>query len=241
MTKNYRALIVDDERLARNDLASLLKNFSNIEIVSEAEDVPSAIAEIKTHDPDLLFLDIQMPGDSGFELLNKIDFKGKVIFVTAYDKYAIRAFDVNAIDYLMKPVLPERLRKAIEKLEEDEQQIIVEGKKLKYDDRLFINFNDQMKFLKVNSIVCIEANGDYTNLYLKDGGKGLVLKPMNEWEDRLPENYFSRIHRSSIINLDFVMKVEKWFNYSYRIHMKSIDEPLTMSRRYAKRLKDKMG
>lgn len=239
--KNYRALVVDDERLARNDLISHLKEFDNIEIVSEAEDVPSALIEIEKHSPDLLFLDIQMPGQSGFELLNKIDFKGKVIFVTAYDKYAIRAFDVNAIDYLMKPILPERLRKSIERLEEDQQQIIVESKKLNMDDRLFINFNDQMRFLKVSAIVHIEANGDYTNLYLKEGDKGLVLKPMNEWEERLPEKYFCRIHRGSIINLDFVAKVEKWFNYSYRVYLNNIAEPITMSRRYAKKLKDKMG
>jgi two-component system LytT family response regulator len=239
--KPWNALIIDDERLARKDLSSLLENHPEIKIVGEAEDVPSAQIGITELQPDLIFLDIQMPGESGFDLLDKMEVSAKIIFVTAYDEYAIRAFEVNAVDYLLKPVNPERLAHALDKLEEDESETGGSARTLGYDDRLFLMVGSHFKFLKVDSILSIQAAGDYTEVFTGDGKKGLTLKSMKEWESRLPEQYFIRIHRSTIVNMDHIERVEEWFNYSFRVYLKGREEPLMMSRRYAAKLKDKLG
>jgi two-component system LytT family response regulator len=241
MSKAYRAIIIDDERLARSDLISLLKAFPNITLVGEASDVPSALKAIEQLNPDVIFLDIQMPGQSGFDLLNLADTSAKIIFVTAFDEYALRAFEVNALDYLLKPVNPKRLRDAIEKLDAEVTNEYSHLRKLNYDDRLFLQVNSNMKFVKIGDLVCVNASGDYSEIYINEGKKGLTTKSMREWEGRLPEKHFCRIHRSTIINLDYVTKVEKWFNNSYRLHLKGIETPMVMSRRYASKLKDLLG
>jgi len=240
MMKNlYNALIVDDERLARQDLKDLLKDCENIRIVGEADSVKTAQKAIEELSPDVIFLDIQMPGESGFELLEKIRVTAKIIFVTAYDEYAIRAFEINALDYLLKPVSPERLKRALERLEIQEDTDILTTKKILNNDHLFLLFNNQFKFILVKTIISINAAGDYSELHLSDGHKGLVQKSMKEWEDRLPEN-FCRIHRSNIINLEFIDHLEEWFNYSYQVYLKGIKEPFVMSRRFAVKLKEKL-
>lgn len=240
--KKYKALVVDDERLARKGLISMLAEFPQLESVGEAEDVPSAIKAIEELQPDIVFLDIQMPGQSGFDLIEQIDFSGKIIFVTAYDEYALRAFEINALDYLMKPVTDDRLRKSLERIEQETQENELITKKtnelLNYDDRLFTSIGTKVQFLKVNSIVLIQSEGDYTYVTTNTTTKGLVTKTMKEWEERLPEKYFCRVHRNSIINTDFIEEMEKWFNYSYRVKLKGIEEPVIISRRYAKKLKD---
>ena len=134
MKENISAIIIDDERLARKELASMLSEFSNISILGEADDVTSAVEQIEKHNPDVIFLDIQMPGESGFDLLNKIDKELKVIFVTAYDEYAIEAFEINALDYLLKPINPERLKKAVKRLSDAKEGIKTSVKPGKYDD-----------------------------------------------------------------------------------------------------------
>lgn len=243
MKKYFRALIVDDERLSRKELKSMLAEYDNVEIIGEAEDVPSAEQAAGELKPDVIFLDIQMPGQTGFDLLDKIDNKIKIIFVTAYDEYAIKAFEVNAMDYLLKPINPERLRASIERLELENDNTIIEEnlRVLSYDDRLFLMLNNHMKFLKLDSLISINAAGDYTELLLKGGQKGLTLKSMKEWETRLPEQYFCRIHRSTILNMEYVEKVEEWFNHSFRVYCTGIEEPFVMSRRYAVKLKEKLG
>lgn len=241
MIRTYRAIIVDDERLARNDLSGLLKEFPNLTIVGEASDVPSALKVIEQLNPDVIFLDIQMPGQTGFDLLNQADTSAKIIFVTAFDEYALRAFEVNALDYLLKPVNPKRLKEAIDKLDFEPADKYAQLRKLKYDDRLFLQVNSNMKFIKISDLVCISASGDYSEICIADGKKGLTVKSMHEWEARLPEKHFCRIHRSTIINLDYVNKVEKWFNNSYRLHIKGLETPAVMSRRYASKLKDLLG
>lgn len=237
----YNALVIDDERLARKELIGMLSEFSCIKSIHEADDVSSAVKMIESVNPNLLFLDIQMPGETGFDLINQIDYTGKIIFVTAYDQYAIRAFEVNAMDYLLKPVTPERLQKSINKLEKESIKPIETDYNLKYNDRLFLTIGTQLLFVKISSIISIESDGDYTKVFTSEGRKGLVSKSMKEWELRLPANYFSRIHRATIINLEFVENIEKWFNYSYRLHLKGIEEPYIISRRYAKQLKEKFG
>jgi two-component system LytT family response regulator len=237
--KKYNALIVDDERLARNELIRMLSEFSNIRIIGEAEDVPGAVKAITDLQPNVIFLDIQMPGKSGFDLLNEIETDAKIIFVTAFDEYAIRAFEVNALDYLLKPITRDRLAGAVERLEQD--QMPPGLRKLRYDDRLFLMVDSKMSFLKIDSIVAISSAGDYTEIHIAGGEKGLTAKSMKEWETRLPENYFCRIHRSTIINMEYINRLEEWFNYSYRIYMKGLEDPYLLSRRYVARLKSKMG
>ncbi len=241
MKTKFKSLIVDDERLARKDLITLLSEFDNIEIAGEADSVSSARNQIEKLHPDLIFLDIQMPGESGFELLEKIDNRLKVIFVTAFDEYAIRAFEVNALDYLLKPISPERLVKTIEKLESQSDSQQAEERRLDYDDHMFITLNSHMKFLKIKSILSISAAGDYSEILTTDKTRGLVLKSMKEWEKRLPEQHFCRIHRSTIINMDYIDRLEEWFNYSYLVYLRTLEKPLIISRRYVSRLKDRLG
>jgi two-component system LytT family response regulator len=242
MEKIIRALIVDDERLARKDLRSLLSEHATIEVIGEADSVRSAAEFIRTHDPDLLFLDVQMPGESGFDLLEQHDIRAHVVFVTAFDEYAIRAFDVQAIDYLLKPVHPDRLRKSIERLQSSAAVASKgENRALGYTETMFITLNSHLKFVRVNSIVCIQSAADYTELILADGKKGLTQKTMAEWEERLPPENFCRIHRGTIVNLEFVLKVEDWFGNAHRVWLRQIDQPVMMSRRYRSKLRGKMG
>ena len=240
---NLKAIVVDDERLARKELILLLQEFNNISIVAEADDVNSALLEIEKHNPDVIFLDIQMPGKSGFDLLNLIDVTAKIIFVTAFDEYAIKAFEIDALDYLLKPINPERLKVSIERLTQNENETkeYENLKLLNYDDHLLLNINSKLKFIKIDSIVSISAAGDYSNIVYADSKKGLTLKTMKEWEKRLPPKYFCRIHRSNIVNLNFVEHLEEWFNNSYKVYLNDSSEPLVMSRRYVANLKNKMG
>jgi two-component system, LytTR family, response regulator len=235
--KILSALIVDDERLSRIELISMLKHFENIYVIGEADNVDLAIKQIEEHKPDLVFLDIQMPGKSGFDLLDEIEVEAKIIFVTAYDEYAIRAFEVNALDYLPKPVSQERLTKTVERIINNDPNKNLIAKKLKYTDRLFLEFGTQMCFLKISEIAFIAAEGDYSMVNLINGKKGLVSKSMKEWEERLPKDFFCRIHRSSIVNTEVIDKIDKYFNNSYKISLKGVKESLIISRRYAKKIK----
>lgn len=236
-----KAIIVDDERLARRELISLLKDFSEISIVGEAENLTETIDLIQTKNPDVVFLDIQLSNENGFDLLEKVEKNFKLIFVTAFDEFAIRAFEINALDYLLKPVNPARLAKTLERLFEAQEKTEISLRKLEYEDRLFIEMGERSRFLKISSIKCICADGDYTQIFTNDGKKHLVTKPLKEWEDRLPEKYFIRIHRSTIVNLEFIEKVETWFSRSYQIYLHEMKEPLQVSRRYAAQLKLKFS
>lgn len=235
------AIIVDDERLARREFRSLLADFSEISIVGEAETLHEAVELIGTEKPDVVFLDIQLRSENGFELLERVERSFRVIFVTAFDAFAIRAFEINAVDYLLKPVNPVRLAKTLERLFEPAEEPESPLRKLNYDDRLFIEIGERSRFLKISSIKCICADGDYTQVFTDDGRKQLVTKPLKEWEERLPENFFVRIHRSTIVNLEFIENVETWFSRSYQIYLKGMKEPLTVSRRYAAQLKNKFS
>ena len=241
MSKKLTAVIVDDERLARNALRTLITELGSIDIVGEADSVGSAIGVIEKEQPDAVFLDIQMPGESGFDLLEKISAGIRIIFVTAFDEYALRAFEVNALDYLMKPVSPARLREAVERLSEKPDTVQASKQKLTSLDRLFILFNTSYVFLKINSITYISSSGDYSEVHLDDGRKGLTNKSMQEWENRLPADTFCRIHRSTIINLDSIVKIDEWFNQAFRVLVKGCNEPFIMSRRYASVIKSRFS
>lgn len=237
MINKIKALIIDDERLARKALSKQLENIAEVEVIGEADDVPSAIVAIEQLNPDVIFLDIQMPGQSGFELVQQIDFSGRIIFVTAYDDYALRAFEVNALDYIMKPVNTARLQSAINRLDSPQPAKETSNGKLNYDDQLFTTVGTKMQFVKLNQIILIQSDGDYTNINMNKGHHGLVNKTMKEWEERLPETHFVRIHRTSIINTEYIEKIEKSFNYTYHVTLKDVEKPVLISRRYAQKLK----
>lgn len=241
MTKFFKSIIVDDEKLAREDLKSVLKEFNNVEVVGEADSAESAAALLKTIEPDILFLDIQMPGKTGFDLLAEVQTSAKIIFVTAYDEYAIKAFEVSAQDYLLKPVNKSRIELALEHLEVSEESKSTHLNQLDYNDTIFVMINNSYQFLKISTIIKIIAAGNYSEVYTNGKQKGLVLKSLREWENRLPGNQFVRVHRNSVINLEYVEKIEDWFNYSYKIHLKGIEGTVIMSRRYALKLKDKLA
>lgn len=241
MKNKFSAVIVDDERLARNDLRLLLSEFEIVEIIGEADNVISAEKIIRKLKPEVVFLDIQLTGESGFDLVDRLDELPKIIFVTAFDEYAMRAFEINALDYLLKPVNPKRLAHSLERLTMPDRKTEENVRSLLYDDRLFVNLNNQFRFIKVSSILSISAAGDYSKILTASDQKGLVQKSMKEWEKRLPEQYFCRIHRSTIINMENIERLEKWHNYAYRVYLKGLEHPYIMSRRYASQLKHKLG
>ena len=235
-----KAIIVDDERLARKELVLMLKEYDNIEVTGEADSVNSAVQLIHTKRPDVIFLDIQMPGESGFDLVNLIETNAKIIFVTAFDEFAIRAFDINALDYLLKPVNPKRLKQTIDKLNSYKNDEPTFDAKLQNEDTLFLSVNSKMVFIKISSIILIKAAGDYTEIITSKGIKGLTLTSMKEWQQRLPTVYFERIHRSTIINLNKVERIEEGESASANIYLHEFSEPVSMSRRYAYKLKHKL-
>ena len=212
---------------------------SAVRVVGEAERVRTAAELVRTGDADVVFLDVQLAGESGLELLSLIDPSVAVVFVTAFDQYAVRAFEVNALDYLLKPVAPARLARAIERLGKPNDGVAAPSTepKLVYQDRLFLRLDDRMGFVKVAEIVSIVSDGDYSVVRLASGRTHRARKSLREWVARLPENAFARVHRSTIVNLDFVERVEEWSHFSYRLYLRGVPEPVTMSRRYAGQLK----
>ncbi len=240
MTK-IRTVIVDDERLARQELGYLLLQHPDIEVVGEAGSVVEAVTVLESLRPDLVLLDIQMPKLTGFDLFDRTEVTAAVIFVTAHNEFALRAFEVNALDYLMKPVNPVRLQQAIERFHQRSPHPAAPSHALTYEDTIFVVVGSAPRFVKLASILCIEAEGDYSRLVGANGSMGLVLKSLKDWETLLPERQFCRIQRSVIINCERVERFEPWFNSSYQVYLEHLPKPLTMSRRLAKRFRDRFG
>jgi two-component system, LytTR family, response regulator len=235
---NLKAIIVDDERLARVNLKKLLAPYPEIEIAGEAGSCESAIELISRCKPQLIFLDIQLGGETGFDLLEVIDRSIKIIFVTAYDEYAIRAFDVNAIDYILKPINPERLKASISKVLSREDVRESSPRRFEYTDSIYVRLNNfASRFIKISSITFIEPVGNYSKIVTSEGRRCLVLKTLKQWQEELPYSNFVRIHRSSIINIEHVDHIEKHSNTQQFAYLKNVAEPLEVSRRYARNLK----
>lgn len=237
MTK-LNAIIVDDERLARVNMKKLLELHPEIEVVGEAHSCQSAIEIIEQLKPQVIFLDIQLRGETGFDLLEEINSSINIVFVTAFDEYAVRAFEVNAVDYLLKPVSPERLKVAIAKIVNPEilQKSISRG--YDYTDSIYVHLsNCTSKFVKINTISFIEPVGNYSRIMANEGKRYMVLKTLKQWEEELPDSNFVRIHRSSIINIEHVDHIERQPNAHQRVFLKNIPEPLEVSRRFARKLK----
>lgn len=238
--ETLRTIVVEDERLAREELTGLLRHFPCIDLVGEAADLASARVLLQNANPQLIFLDVQLTDGSGFELLDNLAFDGHVVFVTAYEAFALRAFEVNALDYLLKPIQHERLKAAVERARAT-TSALVPNATLQYEDYVFLRLGQGSAFVPVSSILAITADGDYTVVNTAEGHEHLVLKPLKQWEARLPQNAFVRIHRSTIVNLRKVRKLESWFNHGYRVFVDGLPKPLTMSRRYRHRLSDRFG
>ncbi len=235
-----KALLVDDERLARAELTRLLEKFPEIEIIGEASNGEEAIQKIEELNPELVFLDIQMPGMTGFEVLEHLHIVPKIIFVTAYDEYALKAFEVNALDYVLKPIELNRLEKAIEKVRhEKEEEASLSEEKLTYDSQIFIKDGEKCWFVKMDKVRMFESEGNYVRLYFEDS-KPMILKSLNNLEKRLSDKEFFRISRKYIINLTWIEKVEAWFNGGLRVTLKT-GEKLEISRRQTSRFKELMS
>jgi two-component system LytT family response regulator len=276
-----QALIVDDERLARRELARLLEEefFEQIRVVGEASNKHEAVAYIN-HPPeniplDVVFLDVNMPHGSGFDVLDEIEYDDtatglSIVFVTAHDEYAIRAFEVNALDYILKPLDPERLQHTIDRLwklhrgtkgdpaNQRKSPASTESATppppvtetathpLRSEDYVFVTLGKQRRFVSMQEIICITANDNYTELWITDSSatikRAMMLRSMNEWEQTLPEQLFQRIHRSTIINLLFVdgARPIEYTEAGARVFMWGIEEPLSMSRRYFAKVKERL-
>ena len=239
-----RAIIIDDERLARKELKSLLKDYHEIEIVDECASPEEAIKSIEKHNPDLLFLDIQMPEKTGFDLLQELDKSPKVVFVTAFDEYAVKAFEVNALDYLMKPVDPERLKETMAKvlfedIEEDELYDVPDRGILSSNDQIFIKDGEKCWFIHLKDVRMFESEGNYVRIYFETF-KPLVLKSLNGLEERLDQKLFFRANRKYIINLKWVSHIENWFNGGLQVVLKD-GEKVEISRRQAVKFKALMS
>lgn len=240
MTKKLKVIVIDDERLVRKNLTDLLNGYPEIEVVAEADSCKSGITAVKELQPDILFLDIQLAGETGFDLLEKVETNFHLVFVTAYDEYAIRAFEVNACDYLLKPVNAERLRVTIDRILKQTKPK-ASKKKYDYSDCIYVKLNNYTsRFIRLNEIASITSAGNYTEVHTLRKNKYLILKTLKHWEQELPTDYFLRIHNSSIINIEAIDRVEKLVNSNYNIHLKNHSNPLEISRRYFKKIKDRL-
>jgi two-component system LytT family response regulator len=229
-----KALIIDDERLARAELRRLLEKHPDVEIVGEARDAEDALNQIRRMEPELLFLDIQMPGSNGFELLAQLDRVPLVVFTTAYDDYALKAFEVNALDYLLKPVAPERLAAALAKIASTKSRTPVAG-----DQQIFVKDGERCWFVALREIVLLESEGNYTRLYFS-GHRPLVLRSLNYLEDRLDPAVFFRASRKHILNLKFIEAMDAWANGGFLVRLKG-NVQVEMSRRQAQKFKETMS
>lgn len=238
-----KTLIIDDERLARKELTSLLDNYPELEIVGEAVNVDEAFEKIQALKPELIFLDIQMPGKTGFELLEMLDSAPKVIFTTAYDEFAIKAFEFNALDYLLKPINTERLAETITKLlskdDKKEKEEKTQQRKLSANDQVFVKDGDRCWFVKLADVRLFESDGNYIKVYFEKN-KPMIHKSLNALDEKLDDRSFFRASRKHIINLGWVDTIEPWFNGGLMVQLKG-GEKIEVSRRQAARFKDMMS
>ena len=237
-----KAIIVDDERLARNELKRLLENFPHIEVIAEASNTDEASALLETLQPDVLFLDIQMPSKTGFEWLESWDgFLPEVIFTTAFDEYALKAFEVNALDYVLKPIELARLSESIQKLEKRQiQQIRTTASPnhvLGAQDQIFVKDGERCWFVRLDRVRLCESMGNYVRLFFDDQ-KPLVLKSLNALEERLDPKVFFRANRKHIINLNYIDKIEPWFSGGLQVTLSGKGEKIEISRRQSIRFKE---
>ncbi len=243
-----KAIIIDDERLARAELRKLLEDFPQIEVVDEASNAEEGVQKIDSHNPDLIFLDIQMPGKTGFEMLQELDHAPAVVFTTAYDDYALKAFEVNALDYLLKPIEPKRLADAVEKIKKtlnghggqtSGDTVYTSSSLLGEHDQVFVKDGERCWFVKLSDVRLFESVGNYAKVFFGPN-KPLILKSLNALEERLDPKIFFRANRKHIINLRCVDKVESYFNGGLLLELKG-GEKIEISRRQTVKFKEMMS
>jgi len=242
-----RAIIIDDERLARAELRKLLQEFPEIEVVDEASNAEEGVQKIESHNPDLIFLDIQMPGKTGFEMLQELDHAPSVVFTTAYDDYALKAFEVNALDYLLKPIEPKRLADAVEKIKKTGSSngevrsngAVLPTNLLGEHDQVFVKDGERCWFVRLNEVRLFESVGNYAKVFFGNN-KPLILKSLNALEERLDPKIFFRANRKHIVNLHMIEKVESYFNGGLLLELKG-GEKIEVSRRQTVKFKEMMS
>ncbi len=237
-----KAVIVDDVDSMRIVLKKLLGTFDKIQIIGEAADFEEARNIVSEERPDLLFLDIDLNGLTSLDLLKTIGYQPMVIFITSHTDFAIKAFELNAVDYLLKPISLERLTKAIEKVTnkwEDTSFVDDYNTKFTADHIILLSFDNKMSFVRIKDINYIEAYGNYTKVNLVDGKLSVTYNSIKNWDTKLPEDLFIQIHRSTIVNLHNVTKIEKWANDTGRLYLKGIEKPFEISRNYFFQIKKK--
>ncbi|MGZ3919861.1 MAG: LytR/AlgR family response regulator transcription factor [Bacteroidia bacterium] len=235
-----KAIIIDDERLARQELKNLLSAYKEVEIVAECSDATQALEKINELKPDVIFSDINMPGKTGLQLAEEISGTIDVVFITAHDDHAIKAFELNAFDYLLKPIQPQRLAETIKKLSVKESSSKSENNTpLSIKDMVFIKDGEKCWFVKLEDVRLFESEGNYVRVYFENF-KPLILRSLNSLETRLNEKEFFRASRKHIINLNYIASVEQWFNSGLNVKLKDGKE-IEISRRQAVKLKDMMS
>ena len=252
--KKIKVLVADDEPLARERLSGLLSQEPDIEMVGQARDGEEAVTAIHDDSPDLVFLDVQMPQMNGFDVIDAVgsDKMPLVIFVTAYDQHALKAFQVRALDYLLKPFDRERFKDALgrarKQLERDEngdlgKRLLALVKDLRRDqpksDRLVVKSGGRLFFLRTDEIDWVEAAGNYVRLHVGPGSH-LLRETMNAIEGRLDPEKFFRIHRSRIVNMERIQELQPWLNGEYAVLLRT-GTRLTLSRGYREKLQDRLG
>lgn len=236
-----KALIVDDERLARAELTRLLAEHKEIEIVGEAVNAEDAIEKINQLQPEIVFLDIQMPGKTGFEMLEEMDNVPHVIFTTAYDEYALKAFEYNALDYLLKPIDPKRLEDAVKRVlkRTAAEEVPLPAGTLKAEDQVFVKDGDKCWFVKLEDVRLFESEGNYVRIYFQEN-KPLILRTLNYLDERLDQRTFFRANRKHIINLKWVDNIEPWLNGGLLVKLKG-GQKVEVSRRQSIRFKEMLS
>ena len=243
----WKTIVIDDEQLARQRIKRLLKAYDEIEVIAEAEDGELGLESINKHKPDLIFLDIEMPILNGFEMLAKLTHQPKVVFTTAYDQYAIKAFDEGSIDYLLKPIEVERLDKTIKKLKETNlsaapvqiEELLRRMQQKKTIKTLTVKLGDKILLIKLTDIVHVQAEDKYVFLHTADGKKHLTDFTLSALEEKLPEE-FLRIHRSEIINTEYIKEIRKGFNGALVFVLNNAEETrVTSSRSNSEALRER--
>ncbi|RME17334.1 MAG: DNA-binding response regulator [Bacteroidetes bacterium] len=235
-----KVVIVDDERLSREELKKLLKkNHPDVEILAECANAEEGKQRIEELKPDLVFLDIEMPDKTGFEMLNEINAIPDVVFISAYDEYAIKAFEFQALDYILKPIDAQRLADCIRKYqikEEKESSNITKTEKLNKDAKVFLKDGDKCWFVPLKDIMLFESLGNYVKVHLPDSHP-VIFNSLNALEERLPSDMFFRANRKFIINLNYVVSISTWVNNGYMVKLSNGME-VDLSRRQSVRFKE---
>jgi two-component system LytT family response regulator len=237
MTKTINAIIIDDERIARQELIRLLHKHPNINVLAQAQEIDEGLAQINQHKVDVIFLDIEMPGGTGLQLAEQLNGEYPIIFCTAYDEFAVDAFSLNAIDYLVKPIIPERLEQSLNRLSVVEQDVNVEP--LSDDFKLMVKFSDQMKIILLGDIIRFESIGNHAAIYTSQG-KAFIHSSLNKIESRLNTNDYFRASRADIIRLDAIEQIEQNINYGFTAQLSNKNE-VEISRRQASKLKSMLA